>query len=197
MIRTPMLPLGCGMIEPASSSTPPDPAPTAIPEATPPPNLHQTSRLERFFGGLQAATLAALITLPCFAMAAYWTGRSPWTVPNLISGVFFGMPALRREFSYQTVVGSAFHAFLCLLFGVIFSQVVPPNLRRRTSVLLGVLASTSWFYLLDGFFWRRAFPPYALFSKRPSIFLSFVLLGICVGLYSVFVRSFVERQNSV
>jgi len=185
------------MIEPASSSPSPDSVPAAIPELVPALPLPPISRIERFYAGLQAATVASLITLPWFAIAAFWGGRSPWTIPNLISGLFFGMPALRREFGLQTLVGGAFHVLLCLIFGTLFSQIVPPNLRRRTSLLLGVLASTTWFYLLDGFFWRRAFPPFALFSKRPSIFLSFVLLGICVGLYSVFVRSCFERQNSV
>lgn len=111
-----------------------------------------------------------------------------------MSGLVYGPHSLRPDFGYHTLVGLAIHLLASTLFAVLFALAIPPNLRLFTSLLLGILAATSWFYLVDGFFWRRAFPPVALYSRRPSIFFSFVLMGICVGLYSVFVRSSKETQ---
>ncbi len=153
--------------------------------------------LERSFAATQAATLAAILTLFWDGIAASSSAHSFWTVPNLMAGLLYGPASLRPDFGYYTLAGMAIHLLLCNVFAILFALLVPPALRALTAVLLGIVAATTWFYLLDGFFWRKAFPPFAIYSRRPGIFFSFVLLGICVGLYSVFVRSSPERQISV
>jgi hypothetical protein len=124
-------------------------------------------------------------------------GRSFWTIPNLMAGVFHGVASIRPEFHGQTWSGLAFHLLLCVGLAAATSQVVPPDGRLLRSLSAGILLSTGWFYLWDGFFWRFAFPPFAIYSKRPAIFFGHVLIGLCVGLYSIFVRPFRAPENRV
>jgi hypothetical protein len=172
-----MLTLGCGMIESNQ--------PVAF------------NRTDRLLAAVQAATLSSMLTIFWCGIASRSSSHSFWTVPNLMAGLFYGQFSLRPDFGFHTLSGLAIHLLLSTLFALIFAALVPPTLKPFTSLLIGILAATSWFYLIDGFFWRRAFPPVAIYSRRPSIFFSFVLMGICIGLYSVFVRSSKEPQITV
>ena len=188
-----MLPLTCGMTD--------SPTPDALTEQQ--AILKSTgsfflpSRSERLLAAVQAASLASILTIFWCGIASSSSAHSFWTVPNLMAGLFYGNASLRPDFGLHTLVGLALHLLLTTVFAVLFATSIPPTLRPLTSLILGILAATSWFYILDGFFWRKAFPPLALYSRRPSIFFSFVLMGICIGLYSVFVRSRREHQISV
>ena len=153
--------------------------------------------LDRILAATQAASGAALLTLCWDGFASRASSHSFWTVPNLMAGAFYGSASLRPDFGFYTLAGIALQILFCTAYAILFAALVPPSMKILTAVLLGILSATSWFYLLDGFFWRRAFSPFALYSKRPAIFFSFVLLGICVGLYSIFVRSDRDRQVSV
>lgn len=188
-----MLPLGCGMTD--------SPTPDLLPEDSAilksPATSLAPSRSERLLAAMQAASLASILTIFWCGIASNSSSHSFWTVPNLMAGLFYGNASLRPDFGFHTLSGLAIHFLLSTIFAMLFAVAIPPTLRPLTSILLGVLAATSWFYILDGFFWRKAFPPLALYSRRPSIFFSFVLMGICIGLYSVFVRSRREPQISV
>jgi hypothetical protein len=157
--------------------------------------LH-ASLSERILAGVQAASLSAILTIFWCGIASRSSAHSFWTFPNLTAGLVYGQNSLRPDFGLHTLTGLSIHLLLSTLFAILFAMLIPPTLRPFTSLLLGILAATSWFYLIDGFFWRRAFPLAALYSRRPSIFFSFVLMGICIGLYSVFVRSPKETQIS-
>lgn len=152
---------------------------------------------ERALAAIQAATLSTMLTTFWCGIASSSNEHSFWTVPNLFSGLFYGNAGLRPDFGMHTMTGLSVHLLLTTLFAILFALAVPTTLRPLTTVLLGILASTTWFFLIDGFFWRRAFPPVSFYSRRPSIFFAFVLMGICVGLYSVFVRSPRETQIPV
>lgn len=152
-----------------------------------------TSYFERSLAATQAAAVAAPLMLLWDGIASSTSSHSFWTVPNLMAGLFYGPASLRPDFGIYTLAGIAIQVLSCTCFAILFAAIIPPSSRLLSAVLLGILAATSWFYLLDGFFWRRAYFPFTIYSKRPSIFFSFVLLGICVGLYSIFVRS--EQEN--
>ena len=154
------------------------------------------SHSERLFAAVQAASLASILSIFWCGIASSSSSHSFWTVPNLMSGLFYGNASLRPDFGFHTLSGLALHLLLSTTFALLFATAIPPTLKSLTSLLLGVLGATSLFYIFDGFFWRKAFPPFALYSRRPSIFFSFVLMGICIGLYSVFVRSRREPQIS-
>jgi hypothetical protein len=162
-----------------------------------PPDPIIVPRLERLFAAIQAASLASLLTIFWCGVASRSSGHSFWTLPNLLSGVFFGSGSLRPDFGFHTLSGLALHLLLSTVLAILFASVVSPMLKPLTSLLLGILSATFWFYFIDGFFWRKAFPLLSLYSRRPSIFFSFVLMGICIGLYSVFVRSPKEPQIPV
>jgi len=147
-------------------------------------------------GSVQAACLSAIFTIFWCGISSRSSGHSFWTYPNLLAGLFYGQNSLRPDFGFHTLTGLSIHLLLTTIFALLFASLAPPVLKPLSSMLLGILAATSWFYLLDGFFWRRAFQPVTLYSRRPSIFFSFVLMGICIGLYSVFVRSSKETQIS-
>lgn len=156
----------------------------------------QTTRTDRLFAALQAASLASILMMFWCGIASRSSSHSFWTLPNLMAGLFYGQNSLRPDFGFHTLSGLATHLLFSTAFALGFAALIPPTLRPLTSLFLGILAATSWFYLLDGFFWRNSFPLVSQYSRRPSIFFSFVLLGICVGLYSVFVRSSKETQIS-
>jgi hypothetical protein len=153
-------------------------------------------RIERLLAAFQAAILSFLLTTFWFGIATTANSHSFWTLPNLMSGVFFGPSSLRPDFGFHTLSGLALHVLLSCLFATLYSLVVPTTLSLLASLLVGILAASWWFYLLDAFFWRPLFPAMSMYSRRPSIFFSFVLMGICIGLYSVFVRSPKETRLS-
>lgn len=178
------------------NTPPPDalPGPPALNLAS--ASLQKTTRTDRLLAALQAASLASILMIFWCGIASRSSSHSFWTLPNLMAGLFYGQSSLRPEFSFQTLSGLALHLVFSTAFALLFATLIPPTLRPLTSLILGILAATTWFYLLDGFFWRNSLPLVSQYSRRPSIFFSFVLLGICVGLYSVFVRSSKETQIS-
>jgi hypothetical protein len=153
-------------------------------------------RIERILAALQAAILSFLVTTFWFGISTSANSHSFWTLPNLMSGVFYGASSLRPDFGFHTLSGLALHVLLSCLFAILYAMAVPSTLPTLPSLLIGILAASWWFYLLDAFFWRPLFPAMSIYSRRPSIFFSFVLMGICIGLYSVFVRSPKETQFS-
>jgi len=155
------------------------------------------NRTERLLAAVQAANLSAILTIFLCGIASRSSNHSFWTVPNLMAGLLYGQSSLRPDFGFHTLTGLAIHLLFSTLFALLFATIIPPTLKPFTSLLIGIFAATSWFYLMDGFFWRRTFPPVAIYSRRPSIFFSFVLMGICIGLYSVFVRSSKEPNLPV
>ncbi len=156
----------------------------------------QTTRTDRLFAALQAASLASMLMIFWCGIASRFSSHSFWTLPNLMAGLFYGQNSLRPDFGFHTLSGLSIHLLFSTVFALVFASIIPPTLRPLTSLVLGILAATTWFYLLDGFFWRNSFPLVSQYSRRPSIFFSFVLLGICVGLYSILVRSSKETQIS-
>jgi hypothetical protein len=154
------------------------------------------ARLERVLAALQAATLSFLLTTFWCGFASATSGHSFWTFPNLTSGLLLGSASLRPDFGFHTLTGLSLYFLFTAGPALLYALLISPNLRPTVSLLLGVLGCTWWFYLLDGFFWRKTFSPLSLYARRPSIFFSFILMGICVGLYSVFVRPSQEAQVS-
>lgn len=147
------------------------------------------SRFERSLAAIQASILAAAVSLGWWMLSGLATNQSIWTLPNLMGGAVFGARSLRASPGIYTATGLSFHILLCLGFALIASQILPTTLRLTTSILASTLGASIWFYLWDGFFWHTAFPPFALYSKQPTIFLGFLLQGLCIGLYSILVRS--------
>ncbi len=148
-----------------------------------------TSRLDRLLAGVQSGVAGFAVSLVWIGIVSRWEGRSFWTLPNLMAGLFEGLGGFRPYFNAYTWTGLALHLLLTVAFATLTSQVISPRRRIGPSLGMGILLSTGWFYLVDGFFWRLVFPPFSVYSKRPSIFFGYVLIGMCVGLYSIFVRS--------
>jgi hypothetical protein len=155
------------------------------------------SRFERLLGGVQTGVAAFCLSLLWLGFISRLEGRSFWTIPNLMAGAFHGVRSVRPEFHPDTWPGLALHLLLCVGLAALAAQIIRPDGRLLRSLAAGILLSTAWFYLWDGFFWRYAFPPFAIYSKRPAIFFGHVLIGLCVGLYSIFVRPFRAPENRV
>jgi hypothetical protein len=155
------------------------------------------SRGERLLAGVQAGVAAFFVVVSWLGLVSRLDGRSFWTIPNLMAGLFYGVASLRPEFAAFTLSGLALELLLCVGVAIIASQMIPPRFTILSSLAIGVLLAAMWFYLWDGFFWRFAFPPFAVYSKRPSIFFGHVLIGLCIGLYSIFVRSNRTLENRI
>jgi hypothetical protein len=146
------------------------------------------SRSERLLAGLQSGIVAYFALFLWLGSVSRLEGRSFWTIPNIAAGLFYGLASFRPDFTTYTWSGIALLLLICVLFGMVGAQIIPPDGRLFRSLAVGVLLSSAWFYLWEAFFWRIFFPPFAIYSRRPAIFFGHVLIGVCVGLYSMFVR---------
>lgn len=146
-------------------------------------------RWDRLFASVEAGVVAAGISYGWAAAATLLDGRSVWTTANLMGSLFHGLRNYSPAFGMNTLSGLALHLLLVMLLAVGMGQLISPRLPLATAAWIGVLGGSSWYYLLDGFFWYRLFPSFAAYAKRPSMFTAWVLAGICVGLYSIFVRT--------
>ncbi|GAB4357091.1 MAG: hypothetical protein OHK0021_01400 [Bryobacter sp.] len=163
----------------------------------PPEKLQFTSRKERLLAGLQAGTLAFLTSLLWLLLVSGLEGRSIWTYPNLLACVFSGVDSFRPQFSEQTPAGLSIHFLSCSLTGVFASQVIGLRTRAAASLGIGILLATAGYYLVDFLIWRNWLPVFAVYSRRLPIFFSHVLVGLCVGLYSIFVRRDVALNGRI
>ncbi len=166
-------------------------SPPEISESSATPPLFPTpsaTRFERLLAGIQAGVAAFFVSILWLGLFSRLEGRSFWTVPNIMGGLFHGLLSVRPDFGVPTLGGLAVQTLLCVGIAAIASQLIGPNAPLLRSLAMGLLLGTAWFYLWDGFFWRQAFPAFAVYSKRPPIFFSHVLIGLCIGLYSIFVR---------
>lgn len=154
----------------------------------PPEKLQFSSRKERLFAGLQAGTVAFLVSFLWIALASRLEGRSVWTYPNLLACLLPGIQNFRSEFSSHTLVGLSLQFLSCSFTGLIASQIIGVQNRALASLGLGILLATAGYYIADALIWRIWLPSFAFYSHRLPIFFSHVLVGLCVGLYSVFVR---------
>jgi hypothetical protein len=148
----------------------------------------RVSRTERLLAGLQAGIVAYFALFLWLGAVSRLEGRSFWTIPNIAAGLFYGLASFRPDFNIYTWSGIALLLLICVLFGMSAAQIIPPDGLLLRSLAVGVLLSSAWFYLWEAFFWRNFFPPFAIYSRRPAIFFGHVLIGVCVGLYSIFVR---------
>lgn len=155
----------------------------------------RVSRSERLLAGLQAGIVSYFALVLWLGSISRLEGRSFWTIPNIAAGLFYGLASFRPEFHIYTWSGLALLLLICVAFGMLGGQVIPPDGRLLRSLSAGILLSSAWFYLWEAFFWRNLFPPFAVYSRRPSIFFGHVLIGVCVGLYSIFVRSDRTPEN--
>lgn len=155
----------------------------------------RVSRSERLLAGLQAGIVSYFALVLWLGSISRLEGRSFWTIPNIAAGLFYGLASFRPEFHIYTWSGLALLLLICVAFGMMAGQVIPPDGRLLRSLSAGILLSSAWFYLWEAFFWRNLFPPFAVYSRRPSIFFGHVLIGVCVGLYSIFVRSDRTPEN--
>lgn len=171
-----------GELSPAKESV--SPPPVRLPAV-----LEDVGRTERAWAGIQAGVLAAIMSLGWWMLAGLPNNQSIWTLPNLMGGAFYGQRSLRAGAGLYTSAGLSLHLLLCVSLALLASQLLSPKTRLSFSVLGTVLGASLWFYLWDGFFWRTVFPPYALYCKQGVIFAGFLIEGLCVGLYSLFVRS--------
>lgn len=155
----------------------------------------RVSRFERLLAGLQAGIVSYIALFLWLGSISRLEGKSFWTIPNIAAGLFYGLASFRPEFHTYTWSGIAVLLLICVLFGILATQVIPPDGRLLRSLSAGVLLSSAWFYIWEAFFWRNLFPPFAIYSRRPSIFFGHILIGVCVGLYSIFVRPARTPEN--
>lgn len=87
------------------------------------------------------------------------------------------------------------HLLLCVAVGILASQIIRLEAKPLLALSTGVLISTGIFYLSEAFLWRWWSPVFAVYSKQLPIFLGYVLIGLGVGLYSIFVRSARARDE--
>ena len=138
--------------------------------------------------GLQAGMLGALIMLAWLALSSLWYRRSIWSVPNLLSATFFGDTAFRNSFSRTTFSGLALHLTLYSLIGVLFALAVRERAGRTRAMLIGMLASLAWYYVMFGFVWKSVNPTLALYSPDRSMLIGHLLYGGILGRFRGYAR---------
>lgn len=130
--------------------------------------------------GLQAGIVGVVWMFGCFVVAAFWNGRSIWSVPNLFSTVFYGDFAWQDEFLRTTWAGSALIIVIYGLLGAAWGCLWKEN-RRALMSFYGALTGLAVYFLLFNFVWVRADPLIPLYGPLRQLQVAHILWGAALA----------------
>lgn len=173
----------------------PEPVETGVPELrggqphTSPPRSDSTTSEPGFticaLAGLHAGIVGVFWMLGCFVIAAFWNGRSIWSVPNLFSTIFYGDNAYQDEFLRTTWAGIAFlvvaYAIPGAVWGCWWKSEGKPLLR-----LFGAFTGLSVYYLWFDFIWPRLDPLIPLYAPVHQLQIAHVVWGAALAASPVY-----------
>lgn len=143
--------------------------------AAPPPGM-----LTYAVAGLHAGMVGVIWMFACFAIAAYWNGSGIWSVPNLLSTVFYGDYAFDDQFFRFTWAGLAIlivvYGLLGILWGCIWKQDRKPLLS-----FYGALTGLAVYYVFFHFIWPRANPMIAFHAPVRQLAVAHILWGAALA----------------
>ena len=135
----------------------------------------------RLLAGLQAGMAGALLMLGWLLIVTVWSMHSVWWFPNLMATTFGGDPALKTGFGKYSLAGLALHLVQYSALGAVFAALISPRLAYTRLLLLGILVSIGFYYLMFGFVWKHVNPLIPLYSPDRQIIIAHVFYGLMLA----------------
>ena len=146
-------------------------------------------RIWLLLAGLQTGVLAGAFALLYWMFASSVSGDGPWAVSNLMGSVFFPGRALSSRFSTASLSGAALHIIMSGVVGVICSLLLLKYVARPIrSLWMGLLLGMAWYLVAFRWLWPSLNNAVVLYQPFPTMFVGYLLYGLSLGLYPIFVR---------
>ena len=145
--------------------------------------------------GLQAGCLGAIAMIGFWLFGSSTQHRSPWTVPNLLATLFYGISIRRSGFSIPTLAGLALPFVAYSILAVIFAALVRDRVGGPLLAILGILSGIA----ADLFFFRVGLtsldPLIQPYLPKDTILLSHVVYGACLATAPKFARRLLHHEQ--
>lgn len=146
-------------------------------------------RLWLLLAGLQTGVIGGGVALLYWMLATSVRGDGPWVVLNLLGSVFFPGRALSSRLSLASLSGAAVHLLLSGLLGVLCSFLLVRYATRPVrSLWVGLLMGLAWYLVSFRWLWPVVSEAVVVYQPFPAMFVGYLLFGVSLGLYPVFVR---------
>ncbi len=146
----------------------------------------------RVLAGVQAGVVAGGVMFLYLALDARLRGSTVWSVINLFSSNFYGVPALGFGFRRTSIAGLAWHIGSSGLLGLCFSVLLAPlTARPLRCSLLGALLCLGWYYGAIRWLWPL-WNPLAHRQPFPGLLFAHLIFGVALG---IFPRLLAELQD--
>ena len=141
---------------------------------------HRPGLLTHAVAGLHAGIVGVFWMWGCFAVAAFWSGQSVWTAPNLFSTAFYGEDAYQGEFLSTTWAGLALIVFIYGLLGVIWGCLWKDK-RKPLLRFFGAVTGLVTYYLLFNLIWPHVDATIPLYAPERQLQVAHVLWGAALA----------------
>jgi hypothetical protein len=142
------------------------------------------STLRHALAGLQAGVSGALLMMVWSAVAALWSGRSIWTIPNLYATTLYGSDAYVNGLARSSWSGLALMIVVCGTGGIvwgIFRGIVWEDRRPPFPLIMGAAVGWGFFFLLFRVVLSRVNPLIPLYAPEPQAQIGYILWGLALG----------------
>lgn len=130
--------------------------------------------------GLQAGIVGVVWMFGCFLIAAVWSGRGIWSVPNVFSTLFYGDDAFEGGFLRSTWAGIALIIVVYGLMGAAWGCVWKQR-RKPLSSFYGALTGLAAYYFFFDFVWAHADPLIPLYAPVRQLQIAHILWGAALA----------------
>ena len=130
--------------------------------------------------GLQAGIVGAIWMFGCFVVAAFWSGGSVWSVPNLFSTTFYGDFAYQDEILRTTWAGMALIIVIYGLLGALWGCFWKAE-RKPLLTFFGAITGLAIYYLFFNFVWQYASPLIPLYAPVREMQVAHILWGAALA----------------
>ena len=131
--------------------------------------------------GLQAGMAGGLVMLAWLGLATLWSKHSVWWFPNLMATTFGGDAALQSKFGRYSFAGLALHLLQYSLLGAIFARIAPERASYPRLLLLGLLLSLAYYFLMYDLLWKHINPLVPLYSPDRQILIGHIFYGFMLA----------------
>ncbi len=107
--------------------------------------------------------------------------HSVWWFPNLMATALGGDAALRESFGKYTPAGLSIHVLQFSLLGALFAMTAPERTPFTRLLVLGLIVSLSYYYLMYGFVWKHVDPLVTLYSPDRQILVGHIFYGFMLA----------------
>jgi hypothetical protein len=130
--------------------------------------------------GLQAGIAGVIWMFGCSVVLAFWSGRGVWSVPNLLSTVFYGDFAYQDVFLHYTWAGLALITVIYGLLGAVWGLIWKAE-RKPLLTFIGTITGLAVYYLFFNFVWQLANPVIPLYAPVRELQVAHILWGAALA----------------